>query len=493
MFPGEVEDVLSHMKGKYSLGPDGIPTAFLKGIASSVAAPLSQLFSWSLVTAECARVWKEAIVSPLWKKKGSKAKPDSYRPISKTSSIAKTLEKIITNDLKTLYEVNDVLSTRQFGFRAKRSTVTQLLNCVDEWSKNLNSKLTTHIAYIDFKKCFDSVSHPKLVASLRSVGVGERMVRWVEEYLRGRTQRVSVPGALSQPAPILSGLCQGSVFGPAAFLAFATSLTDKLHSLPNIQFASFADDQKLYSTCPRSLQHALDVLSDWCSEFQLRVAPEKSQILTIGQGPSHSFYLDGVEIPHASEVRDLGVIIDSGLTFGANSLSLAKAASRASFSVRRSFQSRRVAPLLKAYLTYVRPKLEYASVVASPLRAADSDIIEKVQRQFTKHIFVKCGLKMRSYKDRLTFLRIDSLVVRRAKLDLTMAHKIFHNQLPDCHVLTSSMSTRNLRNNNHLLCDVQAIEPRRHFFANRVVSLWNDLPDSTTNASLATFKKRIKF
>ena len=76
---------------KYSRTPDGFPAGFLKSIASAIAFPLSKLFTMSMDCGCIPRVWKQAIVCPIFKK-GSRKLPSNYRPVSLTSVCCKVME-----------------------------------------------------------------------------------------------------------------------------------------------------------------------------------------------------------------------------------------------------------------------------------------------------------------------------------------------------------------------------------------------------------------
>jgi len=90
----------------------------------------------------------------------------------------------------------------------------------------------------------------------------------------------------------------------------------------------------------------------------------------------------------------------------------------------RSFTSRDVSMLLRAYTTYVRPLLEYNTVIWSPSLKSDVTAVEKVQRRFTKRL---PGFRNLSYAERRSKLNLTTLELRRLHNDLVMCYKIMFN------------------------------------------------------------------
>ena len=91
--------------------------------------------------------WKKANVTPLHKK-GPKHKVSNYRPISLTSILCKMMEQIVRDaimehmesweqDLKIFVESNNLFTKHQHGFRKGHSCVTQLIEVIEEWTKEL--------------------------------------------------------------------------------------------------------------------------------------------------------------------------------------------------------------------------------------------------------------------------------------------------------------------------------------------------------------------
>ncbi len=76
------------------------------------------------------------------------------------------------------------------------------------------------VIYLDFAKAFDSVNHRFLLAKMKSFGLGDVVVRWIETYLSGRVSRVHVGGEHSGAIPMHRGVPQGFLKGPTPISLF---------------------------------------------------------------------------------------------------------------------------------------------------------------------------------------------------------------------------------------------------------------------------------
>ena len=129
----QVEKRLSELNISKSPGPDNLHPRVLKELASVLAKPLSIVYRTSLDSGIVPMAWKTARITQIFKK-GDKRDPSNYRPVSLTSIASKILESIIGDSVMSHLLTNNLLSSKQFGFIAGRSTTLQILKMMDEWT-----------------------------------------------------------------------------------------------------------------------------------------------------------------------------------------------------------------------------------------------------------------------------------------------------------------------------------------------------------------------
>ena len=225
--PELVAKKIKAMKDNKSRGVDGIPPKLLMETLEQISIPLSRVFNLSLKEGVVPFEWKEANIIPLFKK-GSRNKSENYRPVSLTSVICKLLERLIKDHM--------------VDFLKARSCLTNMLCFLEEITKWIDVGSPVDIIYLDFQKAFDKVPHQRLLLKLKAHGIGDSITDWIEQWLTDRRQRVVVDGEVSNWKSVLSGVPQGSVFGPILFLIYINDLDDSITS----NVLKFADDTKLF-------------------------------------------------------------------------------------------------------------------------------------------------------------------------------------------------------------------------------------------------------
>jgi hypothetical protein len=474
--------IVKKLKLSSSPGPDGITPLFLKNIIANIAEPLSKLFNVCLSTGHVPIDWKIAHVIPIFKK-GNPQLPSNYRPVSLTSILCKVLERVVRKQMISYLFDNDIIPRNQHGFLSKKSTVSNLVECLDRWTNNYDKALQTDIVYLDYSKCFDSVVHSKLLHKLSQFGFVGSAYNWIESFLLDRVQYVKVGACISQVQHVLSGVPQGTVLGPLLFLCFSS---DIVKVVQHSQISMYADDTKVYKAIRsindcESLQIDLNNVFRWASMWQLKLNAEKTKHLRLGNCRYEFTYsLDGSDIQNVDSICDIGVHIQSNLKFTNHCNSIIK---KGYFNVRNvlnTFKGHDRSFYVNMYKTYIRPILESSSPVWSPHNIGNIDRIESVQRFFTRKL---PGMSNMSYADRLSVLDLESLEARRIKADLILYYKVLHG-LIDIDIENSIRPYHSHRGHNfHLYHFYNRTDARKNFWAHRIVHSWNNLDSKIVNSS----------
>ncbi|EFP10608.1 hypothetical protein CRE_01166 [Caenorhabditis remanei] len=443
----------------------------IRNCATTLAIPLSIIYSDSFLKSHVPASWKHAIIIPI-PKKGSLTSPENYRPISLTDPFSRVCERILCNYIKINLFRN--ISRFQHGFLSKRSCSSSLVHSISEYRLLLSSHKSLDVVYFDFRKAFDQVDHQFLISKLDSFGIPSNIISWLTDFLSDRTFSVKIDDFVGTPsASIPSGVPQGSVSGPLLFLVFINDLLLKLADISSLCIAAFADDIKLYSHDPLALQMGIDLVESWASDNSLPLAHSKTALLRLGpRNSSHPYTIGGSLIDSVDSVRDLGLLIEPNLKFTRHINRAVALALLRSKQLLKSFKSNSPQFYIFLFKTYVLPLIEYCSVVYSP--PPSSKLAHKLEtplRFFSRKILQRCNTPYCSYSDRLSQLDLFSMRHRRLKAQLLLLYNLIigASYFPslETHVRLSSSSRRPMS----LIC----INPNCSNFFSTVIPIWNAL------------------
>ena len=165
----EISEVCEKLRLNKAKGNDMLPPILFRKLKDHLAHSLHQIFSKALQTCVYTSEWKKAVVIALFKG-GSKQIVASYRPLSLLTIPSKTFEKLL---FKRLYlRLKPLLRHSQYGFRPRRSTVTQLLVMLDKTYSALENDYEINVVFTDFSEAFDKVDHGILLQKLSKYGIG---------------------------------------------------------------------------------------------------------------------------------------------------------------------------------------------------------------------------------------------------------------------------------------------------------------------------------
>ena len=468
-------------------GVDSIPMYFWKSLLPIIENPLAELFTRFVNDGFVPDYWKRSAVVPIYKGKGDRSSPSNYRPISLTPTISRVFERVLLQIIEPVFK--HVIHEHQFGFRAGRSTESNLLCCYANVTSMLDSGASVDIVFLDLAKAFDKVDHSLLVNKLLISGLHLRVVRVLREFLVNRIQRVRVGSTESNTSSVTSGVPQGTVLGPYLFSLFINDLL----CLPfENTVLAFADDLKLYGSNPDSIQRDLNRIQQWCAENRMLLNVSKCNVLYLGKHNSKHNYTLGSDAFVASECeRDLGVMIDSDMSFATH---INKVRQKSYFLINSLFRVlniRNKNTLVSLFKQFVRPTIEYCSSVYFPRHLANLNKIEQIQRYFTRRIYNNSNIRP-IYLHRLRKLGLDSLEFRFIQHDLITIYKLKSKRLviPGIDLPFSR--------NPHSQRATRFVVPKckshfaSSFFLSRSIKYWNMLPASIQNQkSLSLFKSAL--
>lgn len=320
--PSEIISIISSLSDNVASGPYSLPNFILKLLKHDISKPLSHIINLSFSSGCFPSLLKISKVIPVFKK-GSPQDVSNYRPISLLSNIEKIIEKLMYSRIIKFLNCNNVLFSRQFGFRQGHSTSHALI-CITE--RILKALDNGHIAcgvFIDLKKAFDTVDHNILLFKLSHYGIRGITNQWFKSYLSDRQQFVSISDLKSELCKISCGVPQGSVLGPLLFLIYVNDLQNALiFSEPYL----FADDTNLLhisnsiDSLNKKLNIDLKLLCKWLNANKIALNTDKTQLIIFkSKLKSFNFNLklkiNGKKLYPCSHIKYLGVILDEYLNW----------------------------------------------------------------------------------------------------------------------------------------------------------------------------------
>ena len=489
--------LLLNIKPNKATGPDGIPGNLLKICAEEIADVYTLLFQASLDQGSLPSDWKKANIVPVFKK-GDKGRVENYRPISLTSITSKILEHIIHSSIMDHLEKHSLLNKFQHGFRQKRSCTTQLITTVRDFTDCLNRKQQIDAVLLDFSKAFDKVDHEKLLTKLSSLGISDSLHLWIRSFLSGREQTVLVDGSSSSPAPVLSGVPQGTVLGPLLFLAYINDISK--HLTPGTTIRLFADDSLLYRIVrtPEDsaiLQRDLDTLQAWETDNKMEFHPDKCQVLRITnkhQPIQVPYTIHNVILSVVPSAKYLGVHIDSKISWNTQCSALCNKANSTLAFLQRNLYGCPPEVKEKCFNSLVRPVLEYGCSVWDPHKAGQIADLEKIQKRAARFVTGNHSRIPGNSRKNLDSLGCPPLSESRAK---TKLNTLFQARLglidiPCDDFISPGRATRN--NQSNFQIPQSSVDSHLHSFFPSSIRLWNNLPQHIKACdSVASFKHHI--
>ncbi|XP_076398060.1 uncharacterized protein LOC143266359 [Megachile rotundata] len=308
-------------------GPDGVPSRVLSLVLPHLGQRVARLFTACLREGTFPGIWKRGRLVLLRKAGRPEDEPSSYRPIVLLDEIGKLFERVIAERLVAhLSGVGPDLAPCQFGFRKERSTVDAVRR-VRAIAEAATSRGGLAIAVsLDIVNAFNSLPYWAIEEGLVIHCVPGELRDIVSDYLRGRTVECVDREGVTRVWTVERGVPQGAALGPDLWLVgYNAALTVPL---PDGVFGTcFADDTHIlavgrdWGRTSRNLEVGIAAVVSAIRRLGLEVAPRKTEAMAFchprGDKPPEGAVVrvDGVEVRIGTEMRYLGLLLDSHWSF----------------------------------------------------------------------------------------------------------------------------------------------------------------------------------
>ena len=360
-------------------GVDNVIPALLQEGAEILTPHLLQLYRASIAYGYIPICWRKVKVVFIPKPgKSSYTQAKAYRPISLSSFMLKTLEKLVDRFIRERSPSCEPFSKYQHAYQSGKSCQTALHEIVSRVEKSLNNKEIALGVFLDIEGAFDNTSYKSINEALLNKQISPTLNKWVSSMLKSRQILASVFGD-TVAVTATRGCPQGGVLSPLLWNLVVDELLANLNSRSGLYAQGYADDiviicqGKFMETCIDLTQRGLNEVQLWCDQKGLRANPDKSVVMhftrKVTKGPIRALKLFGKELNVSKEVKYLGLNQDTKLNWNKH---LNKAIDRAKTSLmmarRTCSQSWGLQPklMLWLYTAVIRPSITYGALLWWP-------------------------------------------------------------------------------------------------------------------------------
>ena len=376
----EVQLALSSLRAKKSSGIDNVCSEMLICSIELILPYLAAVFNEIFSTGAYPKCWSESIIVPIHKK-GNVHETNNYRGISLTSILSKVFVHVLKSRLTKWADENNLLSEMQAGFRKGYSTIDNVFVLYNVIQRQLQKRKKLYVAYVDFRKAFDTVNRDALWKILERNGVGGHMINILKSMYSSVRCRVRCTEGLTDPIECILGLKQGCKASSILFLYLIDEIAKEMEKfgkhgvqlMPDstiVYMLMFADDIALLSDTVPGLQNQLNVLQRVSDCLGLVVNAEKTKVVIYRMGghvaKHEKWFLGNERLEIVNSYRYLGMMLSTKLSSTSAHTELVHRAKAGMIQIVKSL--RRICsvnPLVffKLFDTRIQPMLLYSSEV----------------------------------------------------------------------------------------------------------------------------------
>lgn len=496
--PSVVSGFLRKVSTKKATGVDGLSAKILKIVEPAIVVPLTNVINDMFSKSKFPDQLKKARVTPVYKKK-DRLNKEFYRPISILPIMSKFFEWSISSQLTRFFD--GIFDPRLSAYRRGYSCESVLLGFIENVRSEMDKKNFCGAILMDLSKAFDCLPHDLVAEKLKAYKMSPKALTLLTDYLKNRQQCVRVGGCSSTFQSIVKGVPQGSILGPLIFNIF---LNDIFARAKQCKLANYADDNTLSYSNPdfemgkQILETEAESLVDWFEENGMQANPGKFQSVvfsTKNENPVPSFNIKGVSIPCTTDVKLLGVDIDSKLNFSKHVSSICRKAGQQLNALRRigknlNFKCRKL-----IYHSFVMSTFDFCPLAWNFCGKTNERKLEQLNFRALKFVYDNYSY---NYDDLLTKDNSVTLKLRRTRKIALEVYKIIEGRSPKfLNELIKLQSTGryDLRGSETRQLEAPSdwnMKWYKNSFCYQSVQIWNSLPHEIRLAeNYKTFKRLI--
>ncbi len=479
--------------------------------------PPSQIPSEMLSDSKCnefASFFSEKI-SNIRKEIGTSSCNTEVTQIRQQSQKKVTMSVFKTIDSKILEEiVQHLKSSTCYLDTLPTSFFKSVLNCLEAdllevvntslLSGTFPNSLKTALL-LDLSAAFDTVDHNILLERLENwVGLSGMALKWFRSYLEGRGYYVSIGEHKSKWTSVTCGVPQGSILAPLLFSLYMLPLSQIMRK-NQIAYHSYADYTQIYlALSPNdyspidSLCQCIDEINSWMCQNFLQLNKEKTEVIAFGNKDEVlkvNAYLDSRGQTTKNQVRNLGVILETDLSFSSH----VKAVTKSTYyhlkniaRIRCFVSSHDLEKLVHAFIT---SRVDYCNGLLTGLPKKTIRQLQLIQNAAARIL-----TRTRKYEHITPVLRSLHWLPVTFRIDfkvLLLVYKSPNGIGPKymADMLTEYKPNRPLRSLGSSQLEIPRVHTKQgeSAFSYYAARSWNQLPEEIKCAkTLATFKSRLK-
>ena len=393
----KIEKLIEKLKDKTATGYDYLDVRLIKDLKKVIAPILTKLINLGNEVKKFPNCLKRAIIKPIHKSEDPN-NISNYRPIALLPILSKIFERAATDQIMEFLIKNLLLTRTQHAYLKNHSTITFLVEAINFIYKLLDQKLHTALVKIDLSKAFDTINHKKLINKLKTLGLNENALSWIESYLGNRTQKTKFQYFTSSENPVTTGVPQGSILGPLLFICFTNDLASNFDD-SLCKLLSYADDSTFIVNATSStelkskIKTTLEKAQSWFIENEMKINTDKTQILVFKNGKHQNkitipitYQNKKIKLVSEPYVEILGILIDENLSWEKQINHVRKKSMNATRNVHRVNKMLPKKSRLNMYHCIISPNFDYGDVLFGGCSIKNSKRLQRVQNFAVKSI-----------------------------------------------------------------------------------------------------------